>query len=352
MTVHHPIDPDVEPEPGRLAAIRSSFPDPMYVFLLGFLSIPGYLFERFASLQLFALFFLAGLWPLVVGLATTLFGMVTGNGTDETDTPEPTDWIDMGDRATNARALASMLLLQFQPILLLTGILQMVGHIPILARHRGRLPSPATYESDVDYRLPLEGSWTVVNGSPDREYSHSWGILTQRYAYDFVITDDDGRTHEGERSLPEDYYCFGEPILAPADGVVVSVRNDHRDYHRTDGRMDPFQRSILGNNVILRHADDEYSVLAHLERGSVAVDPGDRVERGQRIARCGNSGNTTEPHLHFHVQDHPNFFLGAGLPIRFADVGTDHPRTETESHDAAYVHAGQRVRPVNGTVAE
>ncbi|WP_440766817.1 M23 family metallopeptidase [Natronorubrum sp. DTA7] len=344
MTVRHPISSDAETESGRLAAIRRRVPDPMYVFLLGFLSVPGYLFDSLARLQLFALFFLAGLWPLVVAVVGTVLGL--GSGSDGADEEAPTDWIDMGDRATNVRTLVAMLALQFQPILLVTGILQTAGHVPILARYRGSLPSPTSFESDVDYRLPFEGTWTVVNGSPDRDYSHSWGILTQRYAHDFVITDDDGRTHEGERGPPAAYHCFGEPILAPADGVVVSTRVDHRDYHRTDGWMDPLQRSILGNHVVIEHADDEYSVLAHLERGSVQVEPGDRVERGQRIARCGNSGNSTEPHLHFHVQDHPNFFLGAGLPVRFGPLETDHPRTGPERHDETYVHAGQRVRHV------
>lgn len=337
MTKTHPIDPDTDP--GRLTALRRRLPDPMAVALLGFVSIPGYLFDSFESLRVFVLFFLAGLWPLVAGLVSSVVGIGTDDGTD---------WIDTGDRATNARALVALVLLQFQPIVFVTGLAQMAGHIPIYLRHRGSLPSPESSESGVDYRLPFEGTWTVVNGSPDRAHSHSWGILTQRYAYDFVITDADGRTHEGERGSPEGHYCFGEPILAPADGTAVSVRNDHRDYHRTDGWMDPLQRSITGNSVVIEHADGEYSLLAHLERGSVAVEPGDRVERGQQVARCGNSGNSTEPHLHFHVQDHPNFFLGAGLPVRFQDVETDHPRTGAKVRDEAYVHAGQRVTSVDG----
>lgn len=171
-------------------------------------------------------------------------------------------------------------------------------------------------------------------------------MYAQRYAYDFVITDDDGRTHRGDGTANEEYYCFDEPILAPADGAVVSVRNNHRDYHRTNGWLDPLQRSILGNNVIIEHAGGEFSVLAHLERGSVAVEPGERVDRGQRIARCGNSGNSTEPHLHFHVQDRSNVFLGAGLPVQFANVRTTHPCTEPQSHERGYVHAGQRVTAV------
>ncbi|GAB3667350.1 M23 family metallopeptidase [Halopiger thermotolerans] len=366
METRHPLAPDPEPEsesaaePGRLAAVRRFVPSPTLLASLGFLSVPGYLYEPLEALQVFAFLFLAALWPLAAGFAGLVGGAVTSalghehehetegeSAADaEADTAEPTDWIDSGDRSVTARALLSMLLLQFQPIVLVTGILQMVGHLPILARYRGDLPSAETYESDVDYRLPLEGTWTVVNGSPDREYSHSWGILTQRYAYDFVITDEDGRTTAGERGPPEEYYCFGEPVLAPADGVVVSTRNDHRDYHRTNGWMDPLQRSILGNHVIIDHENGEYSVLAHLQRGSVAVESGERVERGQQVARCGNSGNTTEPHLHFHLQDRSSFFLGMGLPIRFSDVRTAHPRTATETREEAYVHAGQRVAHV------
>ncbi|RKD93498.1 M23 family metallopeptidase [Halopiger aswanensis] len=360
METRHPLAPDPEPEPAddseRLSGIRRLFPSPTLIATLGFLSVPGFLYEPLEGLQVFALFFLAGLWPLVAGIGGLVYGAVrnaTGTETEPgaeaeaaADEVEPTDWIDSGDRAVNARALVSMLVLQFQPILLVTGLLQLAGHIPIVARYRGDLPSAETYESDVDYRLPLEGTWTVVNGSPDREYSHSWGLLTQRYAYDFVITDEAGRTTAGERGPPEEYYCFGEPILAPADGVVVSTRDNHRDYHRTNGWMDPLQRSILGNHVVIDHENGEYSVLAHLQRGSVAVEPGERVERGQQVARCGNSGNTTEPHLHFHLQDRSSFFLGMGLPIRFSDVRTDHPRTAAETREETYVHAGQRVAHV------
>jgi hypothetical protein len=231
VTTTHPTDPDADTDSDRPSALRRRLPDPMAVALLGFISIPGYLFDALEPLRIFVLFFLAGLWPLLTGLVSTVVGIWTDDRTDAA----PTEWIDTGDRATNARALVSMLLLQFQPVLFGTGIAQMAGHIPIYLRYRGHLPSPESFESDIDYRLPFEGTWTVVNGSPDRDYSHSWGILTQRYAYDFVITDADGRTHEGERTSPEGHYCFGEPILAPAEGTVVSVRNDHR---APDRRLD------------------------------------------------------------------------------------------------------------------
>lgn len=332
--VRHPAAPDREPRFERLDRTLRRLPDPTFLALLGFASLPAILFDRFEQLGDFALFFLFGMWPLVKGLAA---------GVSSDDEPAPTDWIDGGGRAANLRSLAAMLALQFQPVLLVTGLLQFAGHVPILLRYRGRLPNPDRYDSSVDYRLPFEGTWTVVNGSPDRRYSHSWGILTQRYAHDFVVTDEAGRTHEGERSGPEAHYCFGEPIVAPADGVVVAAADGRRDYHRTDGWLDPLQRDIRGNYVTIAHADGEYSVLAHLKEGSVAVEPGDRVERGERIARCGNSGNTTEPHLHFHVQDRANFFLGMGLPVRFSDLLTRTPESDPVRRDREFVHAGQLV---------
>lgn len=332
--LRHPAASERTPRSERLDRLLRRVPDPTFLSLLGFLSLPALLFDRYEELGEFALFFLFGLWPLLKGVA---------GGVAPDDAAEPTDWIDGGGRAAGLRSLVATLALQFQPAVFVTGLLQLAGHVPILLRYRGRLPNPERFESSVDYRLPFEGTWTVVNGSPDRRYSHSWAILTQRYAHDFVITDEAGRTHEGERSGPEAHYCFGEPVVAPADGVVVAASDGHRDYHRTDGWLDPLQRDIRGNYVTIRHADGEYSVLAHLREGSVAVESGDRVARGERIARCGNSGNSTEPHLHFHVQDRPNFFLGMGLPVQFADLRAGMPESDPVRRDRDFVHAGQVV---------
>ena len=339
MPVRHPVDPPAET--GRWGAIRRRLPNPTMLSMLGLLSLPSYLSPVFGPLRPFVWFFLLGLWPFVGLLGSMLRG---GGDTDPAEQADPTDWIDMGGRGAHVRAVVSMLLVQFQPVVFVTGIAQLLGHVPILLRHRGRLPSPDSHDGEVDYRLPFDGEWTVVNGSPDCAHSHSWGILTQRYAHDFVITDAEGRTHTDDRGGPDQYYCFGEPIAAPADGVVVDSRNSHRDYHRTTGWLDPFQWSVLGNYVLIKHADEEYSLSAHLQKGSVTVAVGEAVDRGQQIGACGNSGNTTEPHLHFHVQDRSNFFLGAGLPVEFGLVMTSHPRTTETYHDRSYIHSGQRVR--------
>jgi hypothetical protein len=229
----------------------------------------------------------------------------------------------------------------------------MFGSAVAALRHRGSLPARGD-ERAVEYRLPVEGEWTVVNGSLDREFSHSWFPVNQRYAYDFVVTDEEGRTRPAGASAGiENYYCYDEPVLAPADGVVVDVFESDLEPGRGGGFSHPLKRSVVGNFVTIRHAESEYSTLVHLVPGSIAVEPGDRVERGEQIGRCGHSGNSAEPHLHFQMQDHPAFELAAGLPIAFDDIEVETPGTDVtktadwtapDTEDSReYVHVGQRV---------
>ncbi|SFL26360.1 Peptidase family M23 [Halogranum rubrum] len=323
---------DSRDDPSSGDRLRHRLPDPTQLSLLGFISVPGYLFDAFESLQPFVLFFLFGFWPLLTSVTSD-------------DADDPTAWVEMGNRSSRPFYL-SLAYQQLNPYVQLQGIRQLLGHLPILARYRGRLPTPDRYVQSTSFHLPFEGEWTVVNGSYEREHSHSWGVLTQRYAYDFVITDDEGRTHTGDGTSPEDYYCYGEPVLAPADGVVVATNDGHRDYHRAGGWLDPTQRDIRGNWVAIEHDGGEYSLLAHLQCESVLVAAGDRVERGQQVGRCGHSGNSTEPHLHVHVQDHPDFFLGMGLPVQFDDVTTrTGPSASETTHSRAFLTAGDLVRP-------
>ncbi|MBT9281749.1 MAG: peptidoglycan DD-metalloendopeptidase family protein [Hydrogenibacillus schlegelii] len=116
---------------------------------------------------------------------------------------------------------------------------------------------------------------------------HSWELLGQRYAYDFLIRDDQGKTHRGNGRRLEDYYAFGAPICAPADGVVVAMRNNHRDCP-WPGIIDPLAWSITGNYVLILHESGEYSLLVHLKKGSVRVRPGQKVRSGEVVEECGN----------------------------------------------------------------
>ena len=207
-----------------------------------------------------------------------------------------------------------------------------------------RVPSgPDDYRQKVRYRLPFGGEWYVVNGGIDEATSHSWELAAQRYAYDFLIADGSlRRWRPGTKGArPEDYLCYDEPILSPADGLVVEVSDGLSDAPRPGtGWIDAFAEDFRGNFVVIEHAEDEYSFLAHLIPGSIEAKEGERVERGKRIGRCGNSGHSTEPHPHFHVQDRADFFEAAGLPVAFDGVVSDGGELEAEH----YPRRGERVR--------
>ena len=208
--------------------------------------------------------------------------------------------------------------------------------------------SPAEHHQETRYRLPVgdptTGEWYVANGGTTKATSHSWEVVSQRYAYDLVVVGEGslerwrtGTTGGGK----EDYLCYGEPVVAPADGIVVEVRGGLPDAPRPGtGWIDPFAEDFRGNHVAIEHAEDEYSFLAHLAPGSVRVRVGERVARGQEVGRCGNSGHSTEPHLHFQVQDRADFFKAAGLPVAFDGVSVD----GGPPADGVYLFRGTRVR--------
>jgi len=222
----------------------------------------------------------------------------------------------------------------YNPAIYLQALKQLGGMLIVLLRYGSRIPSAEHYNGSVKYSLPFHGTWAVVNGGVDKATSHSWGILTQRYAYDFLILDEKGRSFSGNHTNPEDYYCYGKEILAPADGEVVEVKDKYPDsVILGKGQADCAAKDIRGNYILIRHADKEYGLLAHLKPGSIRVKAGDIVKRGQHIADCGNSGNTSEPHLHFHVQDGRSLFTSAGLPIQFTDI-TAHPAPGYAAFDA------------------
>lgn len=149
--------------------------------------------------------------------------------------------------------------------------------------------------------LPFRGKWTITQGH-DGSITHreAW-----RHAWDFEIIDEEGKTYSGKGLSCEDYYCYGKPVLAPADGYVVEITDGIDD--NPIGSIN--QQNNWGNTVILKHAEGIYSKMSHLRKGSIKVVKGSWIKQGEPIGQVGNSGRSPYPHLHFQIQSHP--FIGS-----------------------------------------
>ena len=171
------------------------------------------------------------------------------------------------------------------------------------------------YQTKTELQLPFAkgDEWFVFWGGRTVDINYHTAYPDQRFAYD-ILAMVDGSTHKGDGKSLEDYYCFDRVIVAPGAGRVISVENGLAD--NSPGVMDP--ANALGNHVIIDHGNGEYSFMAHFKKGSVLPKQGQEVKAGEPIARTGNSGNTSEPHLHYHLQNTPTFGTGGkGLPAQF-----------------------------------
>jgi murein DD-endopeptidase MepM/ murein hydrolase activator NlpD len=205
----------------------------------------------------------------------------------------------------------------------------------------------ADRETRTPLRLPFEGPAYVAWGGRLPHQNYHVQNIQQRFAYDFFLLED-GKIRQGRGERNTDYACWGRPILAPAPGkvrVVVDTVGDNRP-----GRLNP--AAAPGNLVTIEHGRGEVSLLAHLREGSVLVRPGDDVEAGQPVGACGNSGNSSAPHLHYHLQSHVRPDRGAGLPARFRhylangrDIEAGEPvrgQTVATREEASRLPAGSR----------
>lgn len=184
-------------------------------------------------------------------------------------------------------------------------------------------------------RLPFEGEWTVIWGGHTVEQNYHAMTRDQRFAHDLVIVRD-GSSHQGDGRALTDYFCYGRRILAPGDGEVVWMCDSLPD--QAIGTGDPAHP--VGNGVVIDHGTGEFSVLAHLQPHSLAVRLGQQVHAGDFIGLCGNSGNTSEPHLHYHLQNGPKPLEGDGFPAVFHELVIDgKPVTDAE------IVKGERVQP-------
>lgn len=182
---------------------------------------------------------------------------------------------------------------------------------------------------------PLRGGpWLAANG-PSNRSGHRRALITvngtpaiaQRFAIDYVMLNDSNTTSRGDRLKNESYGAEGQDALAVADGHVVAVKDSiPENVPGIHSRAVPITlETVGGNHVILDIGGGRYAFYAHLKPGSIGVKLGDRVRRGRIIGLVGNSGNSTEPHLHFHVSDANSPLGSEGIPYaydRYERVGS------------------------------
>ena len=195
--------------------------------------------------------------------------------------------------------------------------------------------APAPFELKSDLMLPLRGRVLVHDGH--EFYSHhrrmDMSVLREaglskgqfnRYAYDFSLVDSAGRLNRTGGRSNEDWFGYGAEVVAPGAGTIRVSVNTAADHVLPDGRWDDAAgvrnpTSIAGNYVVIDHGHGECSFLAHLQKGSVTVKVGDRVTRGQPIARMGLSGDSDWlPHVHYQLMDSCDFQDAEGLPSYFS----------------------------------
>ena len=174
----------------------------------------------------------------------------------------------------------------------------------------------AGYTDTTKLHLPFEGEWLVYQGGRTPFENVYAGSDEMRFAMDFIYTKD-GRAFSGGGgygSNNTDYYCFGQPILSPADGTVVKAEAGYNDNPPGRGSGD----SPDGNVIVIAH-EGEVSMMNHLKQNSLRVKIGDKVKQGDVVAECGNSGSSPAPHLHYELQK------GAGVlvPAQFNDYIAD-----------------------------
>ncbi|MFN7929918.1 MAG: peptidoglycan DD-metalloendopeptidase family protein [Blastocatellia bacterium] len=207
---------------------------------------------------------------------------------------------------------------------------------------------------------PLRGGeWVAANGPANASVHrralipvNSGTYIAQRFAIDWVQLNDSGATFTGDKLKNASYRCYGADALAVADAVVVATKDGiPENVPGANSRAVPITlETVGGNHVILDLGNNRYAFYAHLQPGSLRVKVGDKVKTGQVLGLVGNSGNSTEPHLHFHISDANSPLGSEGLPYVFASFEVQGKGGDWKAADKDVVEKREMEIPMQNAV--
>lgn len=201
--------------------------------------------------------------------------------------------------------------------------------------------NPKNYIQSEQYSFPLKGKVLAYDGhdyyAHHRRFDYEFAPIKQlgisanfmRYAYDFVLLDNDGKQFHGE-GKDTDYFGFGQTVFSIGDGTVIYASNSHKDDKTFDIQriaVDPLE--LYGNCVAIQHRDQSVSIYGHLKENSLMVKKGDQVKKGQAIAAIGISGSSFFPHLHFERRTSIEN-SAEGIPSYFSNIKLQEGKRESK----------------------
>jgi len=175
---------------------------------------------------------------------------------------------------------------------------------------------PVIVRNTTKLNLPFKGEWTTTWGGDTKELNYHVESRAQKNAFDFLILNENGKSYKTDGSTNEDYYAFGKELIAPCDGEIVLVVDGVKD--NEPGVLNPIY--VPGNTVILKTDSKEYLFFAHFKQHSIKVKQGQRIKQGELLGLCGNSGNSSEPHLHYHIQNVEDMNIATGVKCYFNEL--------------------------------
>lgn len=201
-------------------------------------------------------------------------------------------------------------------------------------------PVPVSEESARILSPPFHGGIWVAGDGAANDSNHRRSLFAidgnvyspERFAIDWVKVGPNGDSRHDGSSKNENWWGWGEPVLAVMDGEITEAVDEFPD--NTPKVIPPITLdNIAGNHIILKITPNRFVTYAHLQKGSIKVRTGDRVHRGDVIALLGNSGNTTGAHLHLQVTDRNSVLQAQGVPFVFSDFtyfgpGADYPEKQ------------------------